>query len=449
MREGVSQEVLTANSESKTDCAMVEIHASRPKYPSKPRTEQRALRKPEQLAAICNPQAIRTVVVRDIRELETFNSLWTVLARDAVDSNVYYEPWWLLPSLRYLHADRDVVFLLMFARDPDCPTGPEILCGMFPFEFAARYRGLPSRVLRSLRPKYNRLCTPLVHKEFVTECVGALLGWAEQSSESAPLVEFRFITGEGRVAQELHQQISDRHWAVFQSECTIRALFKPMPSAEMYLERALRGKRRKEFRRIENRLHEMGPTEYRCLEPRGDAKPWIASFLDLESSGWKGEGGSSLGSREETRRFFEESALEAHRRGQLMMLGLFHRDRPIALKCNFVSGQGSVAFKIAFDENYARYSPGMLLEIENLRRLHDMREIAWMDSTAEAQHFMINRLWIDRRTVETLLVSPNRAWGNFIVSSFPFLRWIKGAARHLLEGTNIGKKTRIKERETP
>lgn len=385
-------------------------------------------------------RAVRTVVVRDVQELETLNSSWITLAKEAADPNVFYELWWLVPSLRYLHADRDTLFLLMFARDPDCPTGPEILCGMFPFELAPRYRGLPSRVLRLLRPTYNRLCTPLVHREFVTECVGALLDWTEHNPERAQLVEFRFITGESRVAQELHQQIGERGWMALQSECTIRALFKPMATADLYLSRALRGKHQKEFRRMAKRLNDLGPTEFRCLEAGGDAEPWIASFLALEASGWKGLSGSSLASREETRQFFEECALGAHRHGQLMMLGLFHRDRPIALKCNFFSGHGSVAFKIAFDENYGRYSPGILLEIENVRRLHDLRAIAWMDSTAEAQHFMINRLWIDRRTIETLVVSPNHAWGNFIVSGFPFLRWVKRATRLTLGGQMSAKR---------
>ena len=437
MGEGVGQEVLTANPHSKTECATLKIRPARPAYLPL-RTERRTLR--SVIKPAHSPRLIRTVVIRDVRELETLNSLWMALAKDAADPNIFYEPWWLLPSLRHLHAGRDVIFLLMFVRNPNCPTGSEILCGMFPFELAPRYRGLPCRVLRLLRPTYNRLCTPLVHREFVTECVGALLDWTEHNSARTPLVEFRFITGEGRVAQELHQQISERRWTAFQSECTIRALLKPMPTAELYLASALRGKHRKEFHRLEKRLSEMGPTEYRCLEPQGDAGPWIASFLELESSGWKGQNGSSLASREETRRFFEESALEAHRHRQLMMLGLFHRNKPIALKCNFFSGRGSVAFKIAFDENFERYSPGMLLEIENVRRFHDMREIAWMDSTAEAQHFMINRLWIDRRSVETLVVSPNRAWGNFIVSGFPFLRWVKGAMHLSLQESMLRKR---------
>ena len=437
MGEGVSEEILSAKSGSDTECDPIEIGSLHSKHPLWLRVEERRVRKPDKPATTWDTRSIRTLVVRDVRQLEGFNASWTALAREATDANVYYEPWWLLPSLRYLHSRQDLLFLLMFAPDPACPTGPELLCGMFPFELASRYRGLPVRVLRLLRPTYNRLCTPLVHREFARECVSALLDWAEHNRAKIPLLEFRFITGEGRFAQELHQQVTERRWTAFQSHCTIRALFKAMPNAELYLERALRGKHRKEFRRIENRLRQNGPTEYRWLGRRDDEKPWLSAFLQLESSGWKGQSGSSLASREDTRRFFEECASEAHRHGQLMMLGLFHRDRPIALKCNHLSGNGSFAFKIAFDEDYARYSPGMLLEIENVRKLHQMREVAWMDSTAESQHFMINRLWLDRRSVETLVVSPACPWGNLMLSSFPFLRWMKGTGHQILRRTHV------------
>ena len=437
MGKAANQRILPVNSRSETR-ATLEIQSATRKHPSE--TEKHRVPKASKEPS-CSFGMARTVIVRDARELEKFSSAWMELARDAADPNPFYEPWWLIPSLRHLSSGREMLFVFIFAPDPDCTTRSEKLCGMFPFELAPNYRGLPSRVLRLLRPTYNRLCTPLVHRGFVTECVSSLLDWTEHSPDSAPLVEFRFITGEGRVAQELHQQINDRHWTAFQSDCTIRALFRPMSSADVYLERALSGKHRKEFRRLEKRLSEAGPTEYRCLGRHDDAAPWVASFLELESSGWKGQDGSSLTSREETRTFFKEAATEAHRHGRLMMLGLFHKQRPIALKCNFFSGNGSVAFKIAFDEKYARYSPGMLLEIENVKRLHEIPEIAWMDSTAESQHFMINRLWIDRRTVETIVVSPNRTWGNFIASSFPFLRWVKGSAQHVFEGFNLRKTT--------
>jgi hypothetical protein len=51
------------------------------------------------------------------------------------------------------------------------------------------------------------------------------------------------------------------------------------------------------------------------------------------------------------------------------MLALRLDGRPIAYKLDFLAGRGSFSFKIAFNENYGRYSPGELLEIENVRRL--------------------------------------------------------------------------------
>jgi hypothetical protein len=106
-----------------------------------------------------------------------------------------------------------------------------------------------------------------------------------------------------------------------------------------------------------------------------------------------------------------------------MLLGLFLDDRPLALKCNFMTGDGGFAFKIAFDEAYRAFSPGFLLEIENVRRLHRRTDIRWMDSCADAQHAMINRLWPGRRTMATVLFGTGRAPGDLLVSLMPLLRW--------------------------
>jgi hypothetical protein len=63
---------------------------------------------------------------------------------------------------------------------------------------------------------------------------------------------------------------------------------------------------------------------------------------------------------------------------------------------NFLAPPGSFSFKIAFDEDYARFSPGVLIQIENLRILA-RPDIGWMDSCAVADHSMINSLWGERR----------------------------------------------------
>src|SRR6185436_15718227 len=125
----------------------------------------------------------------------------------------------------------------------------------------------------------------------------------------------------------------------------------------------------------------------------------------------------------------------AARRGRLMMLGLRLAGRWIALKCNFLSGEGSFAFKIAYDEEYARFSPGTLLELENIRRFHAQPELRWMDSCADPDHFMANRLWLDRRGLADLVTTTGRAAGELMVSSLPLLHWMSRTLRRMPAAT--------------
>jgi hypothetical protein len=389
-------------------------------------------------------------VFKQVAELAQFVPQWEALTSVSADANAFYEPWMLLPALRSYHADGDFRFALVFGPDPEKPTGPAILYGFFPFERRPKYRGFPSAVLKLIKHKYMELCTPLVRRDLVTECATILLDWLESDACDAPLVEFRFLAGEDRITQELHSQLYQRRTPAFQSECSARALFRPAADSETFLNFALANKRRKEFRRLEKRLSESGRLEYKTLGPTEDPAPWIEGFLGLEAKGWKGEQGSAMALDHSRRRYFEEIAAGAHQCGKLMMLGLFLDDRPIALKCNFLTGRGSFAFKIAFDEEFARSSPGVLLEIENVRRLHELRSLSWMDSCAIPKHFMINRLWPDRRTIDTFVVSTGKAPGDLTVAMLPFARWAKRTAKSFASkfrksGSEQPEKTRTTE----
>jgi hypothetical protein len=111
------------------------------------------------------------------------------------------------------------------------------------------------------------------------------------------------------------------------------------------------------------------------------------------------------------------------------MLGLFLNGEPIALKVNLLSGRGSFGFKIAYDEQYARFSPGVQLELENVRVFHEETDLDWMDSCAVANHFMINRLWKHRRTIDHVLISTGGWRGNLAVGALPLVRAIKRTIR--------------------
>ena len=364
----------------------------------------------------------RIVVARGFEALSRHRRALDDLAADALETNVFYESILAEPAARNLGSGRPLEFVFAYRSDPGAPQRPPQLVGFFPFERIARYRGLPISALVSFQHLHCFLCTPLVRREGASQAFAAVFDWLIGES-GAPLVELRSIAADGPVHQLLVQELHARRRTFWLRDWSTRALFQRSHDAESYLHSAISGLALKEVRRKEKRLRDLGRLVWRELEPGEDARPWLSDFLRLEASGWKGRERSALACSEAEREFFLSAASAAHDHGRLMLLGLFLDDRPLALKCNFLSGDGGFAFKIAFDETYRAFSPGFLLEVENVRRLHRRSEIRWMDSCAAAEHAMINRLWPGRRTMATVLFATGRGPGDLLVSLMPLLKW--------------------------
>ena len=64
----------------------------------------------------------------------------------------------------------------------------------------------------------------------------------------------------------------------------------------------------------------------------------------------------------------------------------------------FLSPPGAFSFKTTFDERLARFSPGVLLQKENLDLLAN-EDVDWCDSCAAPDHPMIDHFWRGQRSV--------------------------------------------------
>ena len=164
-------------------------------------------------------------------------------------------------------------------------------------------------------------------------------------------------------------------------------------------ERAVRQKKRKEIRRLQNRLTELGPVETQILADPAELPAWCDTYLALEKAGWKGGEGTALACAPETEAVFRAALAGAMQSGRLQFVRLTVGGRTIAMLVNFLTPPGSFSFKTVFDEDYARFSPGVLIQLENLRNVLTSDEIAWMDSCASEDHPMIDGLWTERRSI--------------------------------------------------
>jgi hypothetical protein len=367
-------------------------------------------------------------VIEDPAELFAHVAAWEDLAEHAIEPNPFYETWMLLPALEAFGRGLRLQFALVYEERPGVAP---LLCGLFPLERLSRYRGLPLRYVKLWRYIHCFHGTPLVRASHARECLRLLIDWLGQDPRGAAAIEWGGVSGDGPFFQALAGVLMDARNRAFHSHRYSRAVLRPLEDAESYLGRALGGATRKELRRLERRLGAAGAVRYDALDAPGDAARWIEEFLVLERAGWKGRRGSALGSSDAGQRFFTRVATQAAERGRLMMLALRVAGRPVAMKCNFLAREGAFAFKIAYDESYARFSPGVLLELENIRRFHCHPELRWMDSCAAPDHFMANRVWLDRRLLANLVTATGRSPGDFVVSSLPLLGWV---ARNLRGG---------------
>ena len=249
--------------------------------------------------------------------------------------------------------------------------------------------------------------------------------WVSSGHFRPAILDVPEIRIDSRFLQHLREIVAADGLTHIFSDVWARAVFYPMSDADRYLATISTTHHRHEWRRQERRLGEQGSLNYNALQPADDASAWIAEFMNLELSGWKGREGSAFASNPAHRRWLLEVGTEAAKRGRLMMSALRLDGKAIAMKLNFLAPPGSYAFKIAYDERYLKFSPGVLLELQNVRQLHAMPEIVWMDSLASANHPLMDRVWAHRTGVLSMLVAPRRVTPSLLLLFVALLRAVK------------------------
>jgi len=362
------------------------------------------------------------VVLRDPQALSGLVPAWEELAAAAIEPNVFYEHWMLLPALEAFGSGKDIAVVLVLLHDPHKPDAPAKLGGLFPLESVHRFGKLRVSALSLWQHLHCYVCTPLVRADAARECMVELFRWFRSGGASASMVELGCISGDGPFHKILIDVTNELGLRNCITDIFTRGLWHAGYDKNTDPESAVSGDLRRRLRRKEKRLSERGRVEHLAIRPGDDVGRWIDEFLRIEASGWKGERGSALASSERDRRYFTEIVISAFRRGRLLMLGLDFDGHPIARRCAFLAGEGSFAFKTAYDEEFADFSPGAMLEMDSIRQLHALPGVRWMDSCATTSNFLVNRLSNDRKTIQSVAIGAG-ALGELLVSGLPLMRW--------------------------
>jgi len=369
--------------------------------------------------------ALGGVVVEVLRHGEITPSLiaqWADLERRSAMSNAYLSPHFILAAMRCLPAQGDPLFLAAWRRD----GATSLLVGMGVFAESPAHKRFPFQHLAAYRCQHSYLTGVLMDRDYEDLVARAYFGYFGAPGVPWHGVEFVHRTVGGALDRLLAatDNVVPLRW--YEYERSQRAILIPRMCGEEYLAATLSAHRLKKLRGQQRKLAEQGKLEWRLLVADEVSPATIEHFLALEDNGWRHERGTSLRSSPGHAAFFREM-IEAFRRDRrVFFTELLVDGKVLASTSNLISGRAGFAFKIGWDPDYSKFSPGILNEVELVRCAHNrLSQLDYIDSGAVEDSF-IDSLWGGHTTLTSGVLVTSR----LARSLLPAISWLRTAKRY-------------------
>jgi CelD/BcsL family acetyltransferase involved in cellulose biosynthesis len=353
---------------------------------------------------------------------------WRALAERALEPNGYFLPSWEL-AVDALASGRTGASALL-ARSRAVPDGSNRLIGLMPVISMARAYQIPLPALVSAHP-YGTLCTPPLDRDMAHEAATDLLQAARQSGAHALIL--REISLDGATMKTLREVLRQQGLRPRVLRSQPRAYLDATREPEELLRDALGAKKLKELRRQRHRLAEHGVIRFDVARTREQVAAALEIFLRLEASGWKGKRGTALIQDDGDAAFARRAAPALAETGQCEIVTLYAGETPVVAGIVLRHQDRAFFFKLGIDERFAKFSPGVQLTLELTRHLCADPTIATADSTASADHPMINPIWRGRFAIGDVLIPLRR--NDAVVPFIHAAMMLRGLVRELARRT--------------
>ena len=353
---------------------------------------------------------------------------WRRLAERALEPNGYHLPDWELAVNASALGRTGVSALSAWSDATLAQDGMARLIGLIPVISMWRAYKIPLPALVSADP-YGTLGTPLLDRDIADDAVARLMREAQRAGAHALILLDVSVDGAAMKAfTEVLRQGGLRP-RLLQSH--VRAVLDATRDADELLRDALGAKKLKELRRQRNRLAEHGAIRFDVARTPKEVAAAIETFLTLEASGWKARRGTALMQDDGDAGFVRRATVALAETGQCEIVTLRAGDTPVAAAIVLRHQDRAFYFKLGVDERFAKWSPGVQLTLELTRHLCADPAIALADSTASADHPMINPIWRGRLEIGDVLIPlrPSDPVVSLIDAAITLRRLVREAAR--------------------
>ncbi|MFZ2159945.1 MAG: GNAT family N-acetyltransferase [Bradyrhizobium sp.] len=328
-------------------------------------------------------------------------SQWRALAERANEPNGYYLPDWELAVNASARDRTGVAALAAWSQPSAKKDGAARLIGLLPAISMWRAWKIPLPVLVSADP-YGTLGTPPLDRDMAEDAAAGLMMQARKAGAHALILRDMSLDGAAMKAFREVLRQGGMHPRLLQSH--LRACLDATRDADECLRDALGPKKLKELRRQRNRLAEHGEVRFEVASTPQAVASAVEIFLQLEASGWKGQRGTALLQHDGDAGFVRRATAALAELRQCEIVTLLSGDAPVAAAVVLRHQDRAFYFKLGVDEHYAKFSPGVQLTLDLTRHLCADPAIRLVDSTASADHPMINPIWRGRLAIGDVLI---------------------------------------------
>jgi CelD/BcsL family acetyltransferase involved in cellulose biosynthesis len=324
---------------------------------------------------------------------------WRDLSSRAAEPNPFQEPDFLVPAAAHLPGGAEIEVLL--AEEDDRAFACIPICSVW------NWRGFPYPFITTQPLRTIECGTPLVDTERGAEGLASILSALferRQIGRSRVLV-LPQVTQSGPVFEALRTATTMTNLPFIVFESWERAFLRRR--LEPHSEQLVNPKLRRDLRRRSQRITEQLGTEPVLVDRTADPEA-VKQLLCLEKSGYKGVAHIAMATHAGEPEFFAAICWSFAAAGRLHLLALEAGGQTLAMCVWLRDGDGLFLYKICYEERYARYGPGALMQIACMNYFHATTDASWMDTCTYRDNEMFLRLYADRRQTAGIFVPLSR-----------------------------------------
>ncbi|MEO0382809.1 MAG: GNAT family N-acetyltransferase [Pseudomonadota bacterium] len=185
-------------------------------------------------------------------------------------------------------------------------------------------------------------------------------------------------------------------------------------------------------RRNIRRLSEQGDVRFERAVEKSLVAKRVEEFLHLEASGWKGEAETAFLNSPSSAAYARAAYATEGDEGVVSTNALLLNDTPIALSVNLQAGNVRFTPKSAFNEEYRKFSPGVILRYRVIEAFYKEHTCELMDSATTVSANIHTDIWNKEVRHGDVIIAKSPLQANVIALAFngfenakPFLKRLR------------------------